>query len=1137
MENPIKQTLVQNVILFDGVTQNTFKCKNQRYLILEIETSGLTSNPTLYSFSYYSIGVSAKMGATVFQLHPITDFVEGTKKTGATGYQFIRNGKWQLVYDLTPYSEVTINKGIASAGASAVVKCSIVEDLDNILVQKYDVARIDETQTINNFPIVDDYISIKVNVTGLASGQNMRLIITGSNLTDNYVVGNNLIATNYPIGTIPVEVNGGVVFEKNGFYTLYFTAKNYKYLRISQASTAPAGKLDIVVRNEKYDTANAYNQELVNSKSINYVKNKVYNFSDFSTIAEKITIPVISKFIRISFSGTGGTSGAISVSNFDGKTNSYPTKIDYYSERDDSFFRDYANYYTGEVKDVIIIPTENYSRIYFNSVDIVMSELKIEYIDNYTADVTVKYRKEANGFWSLLEPTFKTICAFNGLNIKDVNYMRVEYDYKKGLTTSLQIFPRFKEIWTKDLVVENRPRFYNIFGDALSFRNVFMPDTYKFGYASLIHDSQDVYFIKTNGKDLITNFIEVIGVNNDNPSNPFSLSVKISVHSKVTFFESRVIKKRTFDVEQNEFKNYRFENQARYKNAHIYGGGGFIYVSGDGARYYKLPINSNTFPNLPAGNNYPLLYIVGSSFYEANGYGREFRMVVVVNGKVYNNFPTDVVGSLSNENKENAIVTFAESKIWDLPVRQQGSGRTDLTNRRLPSKLTESEIAALPGSLKYIYKYFPVLPNEMYNADGTYKYSETDNSTPFKETWKDGEFLVTFPRFYNFRGSKNASFFNSLMSPPNGSKMTMLVNYFTTTADRGVAIVTADGENWFVKFELASLQNPDTRYHVTPLHGNNIITDNISEVYSSGLKMAKRTYVVPTNATKEPSTMFNFSDFKNVTAITKATGAAGNETAVVTVAGHGLASRDVIVFKTNNYSGEFRCLANDAASPTSGGNGTFFIVEKIDNDNFKIREYIHSPDHNITGRHLHFANDLKDGFVVSTGEEYPDGWLVYLQQTEKDQPQGIAGSEHMPVYRLNSSENGLYRASGFIMLDDDATNPTCFFASDESDIPRGVVQIPGRTNLFGRNSSGVYKGKLADIDDMSKWECILPCDEMVLGLKQYGRYIIAFGMAGGFWVSDDNGKTWDSFKFDTLQAKQMYTNSFIYTETARILLK
>ncbi|WP_460315473.1 hypothetical protein, partial [Staphylococcus aureus] len=51
----------------------------------------------------------------------------------------------------------------------------------------------------------------------------------------------------------------------------------------------------------------------------------------------------------------------------------------------------------------------------------------------------------------------------------------------------------------------------------------------------------------------------------------------------------------------------------------------------------------------------------------------------------------------------------------------------------------------------------------------------------------------------------------------------------------------------------------------------------------------------------------------------------------------------------------------------------------VDSTSFYLREFIYNPFFNIPARHIHSINACKDGFMIGTGERYPDGWHFYMR--------------------------------------------------------------------------------------------------------------------------------------------------------------
>ena len=68
----------------------------------------------------------------------------------------------------------------------------------------------------------------------------------------------------------------------------------------------------------------------------------------------------------------------------------------------------------------------------------------------------------------------------------------------------------------------------------------------------------------------------------------------------------------------------------------------------------------------------------------------------------------------------------------------------------------------------------------------------------------------------------------------------------------------------------------------------------------------------------------------------------------------------------------------------------------------------------------------------------------------------------------------------------------------------------GRDVGFSRNSTGVYIGKLKDIDDMTKFYPSLELEQPAYFFKKKGGVLIATGQRSEFGISFDMGKTWET---------------------------
>ena len=89
----------------------------------------------------------------------------------------------------------------------------------------------------------------------------------------------------------------------------------------------------------------------------------------------------------------------------------------------------------------------------------------------------------------------------------------------------------------------------------------------------------------------------------------------------------------------------------------------------------------------------------------------------------------------------------------------------------------------------------------------------------------------------------------------------------------------------------------------------------------------------------------------------------------------------------------------------------------------------------------------------------------------------------------------------------------CYFGLDTATISSNNVVLPaGRTTQFHRNSLGVYKGKLEDIDNISNCECIYNTTQPAYFFKEIDGIFVFVGMRGELALSNDYGKSWSTFQ-------------------------
>lgn len=327
----------------------------------------------------------------------------------------------------------------------------------------------------------------------------------------------------------------------------------------------------------------------------------------------------------------------------------------------------------------------------------------------------------------------------------------------------------------------------------------------------------------------------------------------------------------------------------------------------------------------------------------------------------------------------------------------------------------------------------------------------------------------------------------------HGKKITVFGQY-AVTGDRINLWVTTDGGFNFVSV-----------YDFVGLSANTDDSINTSAFsnYSSGLTLSKVARNIPSSSNKEPEHKYAITELSGWN-ITK-----GSETIINFSSSHGLRDNDIVAF-TGNAGAEWNQLTTSELSADSIGDNVYMCVVNSTTQ-IMLKPYRGSYDSNLSCRHIHSVNETKSGFIFATGEEYPNGWTMFLEQKRKDSASIIdAMTENFHIYRLNSSENSLQRACGVLMYENEA-DPTIIFNSDSSDaITNMQWTIEGRTNLPMSSSNGIWKGKLSDIDDYSKFECIADIPEPAIWTFRYNDIVVCYYQLGGIAISEDDG---NSFRY------------------------
>lgn len=516
------------------------------------------------------------------------------------------------------------------------------------------------------------------------------------------------------------------------------------------------------------------------------------------------------------------------------------------------------------------------------------------------------------------------------------------------------------------------------------------------------------------------------------------------------------------------------------------------------SRYHKtIFFNSKIFPGLISNSRIDQCMLL--PYLRELGEGRivkAIRIVVVTDKcQVFHNCPArrfDCDGvSLYNDD-----VRFEESAIWDI------------NDRKYPTKST---------SVDEVEKYYPYLP------DAAYEYHPMLNTdVRFHDIYGNGGFGKSHKSIVNGKVSKVGRFyfpkriamansFHHIGGEEPDYKMTVVGTYRANNGGVGARTVifatTDGGRNWFAKYEFGDLGVYDFSQGVADWrkgYGNALMLDKAID--DTRFEIRKRIVIIPTSNDKEPSTFFKWDDGVEVDTITN-----GNETIrLTTKLPHNLKTGNVIAIQSNKE----HPLSNNCVSATSGGNGTLYKVNVVDSRTIELFEYIHSAYNPICCRHIHQVNRVKDGWLIGTGEIYPNGWLLYLQMREADTYSEKHAWEEFSIFRLNSTRESVQRTLGALFIDDD--EQTLIYASDHDTLERSHIKTPhGRSLEISRGSTGVYAGRMCDIDDRNKFRVIYDAEEPSFMFKKIFNKLVFAGQRGELAISDDMGKSWDTYRIDT----------------------
>jgi len=415
--------------------------------------------------------------------------------------------------------------------------------------------------------------------------------------------------------------------------------------------------------------------------------------------------------------------------------------------------------------------------------------------------------------------------------------------------------------------------------------------------------------------------------------------------------------------------------------------------------------------------------------------------------------------------------------------------------------------------------YYPNLPelNYLYHPS-----LRSDKS--YKDKYGNGGFdaftyvehegtTIKVPRFYLYSREINANPFHFIGTGERNYKLNLIATY-RSNVDCGVRVcvfATSDGgRQWFCKYEFAD----SGEYHFQQGHTGawgynhgNAIKLTTTDAIPPNIKIIKRSLSIPSSNHPNPDELFIWEYVADVDRLLSDT----DGIKVTTLKPHKLKTGNVVVLSSSEvgtFSSEKIWYINNDYNSCSLGNGKVFKVVVDSPNSFHLFELVSAPLNNIPCRHIHHLNPIKDGWIIGTGEIYPNGWLLYFQNKKSDTYTNCNANDSFDIYRFTFSEASVQRTMGFILRDD--FRKSVYFASDHDTLKRSSIDFTDLSISFSRGSTGVFVGELKDVNNRDKFECVYESAEPCFYFQQLGNSLFYCGQRGDLAIADIYCKEWNN---------------------------
>lgn len=506
---------------------------------------------------------------------------------------------------------------------------------------------------------------------------------------------------------------------------------------------------------------------------------------------------------------------------------------------------------------------------------------------------------------------------------------------------------------------------------------------------------------------------------------------------------------------------------------------------------FKISFNEKNFPGLIPGSSVDLCaFLPYMREVSKSRYVKVIRLVVITNkGQIYHNFPARGKEYEATFLEED-VLNFEESVVWDLETA------------KFPSQNIECEC---------FERYYPGLPDE------NYRFHPMLNTDPkFKDKFNNGGFGKSFtylengrkiilPRFYVYSRHPEANSFHFIGSTINDSKMNIIGTYRSNrNVGVRVCIFTSSdgGRSWFCKYEFADsgdyefIQGDENTWGHN--YGNAIVNYKYNLNYKeNSLKFKKRELLY------DQTNKFNWSNEILISKIMDA-----NYLTFWTKEKHNLVTGNIIsLLGEDQVDSNLKWLLNNDVNSLSCGNNLLFKVKVLDENTFELRECVSQSTHNVCCRHIHHINRVKDGWLIGTGEIYPNGWVLYAQMKESDTFSIKHSYESLDIYKLTSDKLSVQRTMGMILCKDEKH---VIFASDHDTLELVANESLKKLTGLGisHSSTGVFIGDISNLNNRNNFECIFDAKEPCFFFQKLNGVLVFCGQRGEIAFSFDDGKTW-----------------------------